>query len=56
MSYFFFLFCREMIRVVYAILINAIEDLRLLLGISNLLLGKITICFELLAQKKETGK
>ena len=34
----------------------AIEDLEVLLGNSNLRLGKSAIRFELLAQKKEIGK
>ena len=34
----------------------AIKDLELHLGNPNLPLGRSAICFELLAQKKETGK
>ncbi len=46
MSYFFLLFCREMIRVVCVMLAVAIEDLEVYLGNSNLPLGKSTIWFK----------
>ena len=55
-SHFFLLFCGEIIRVVCAILIVAIEDLEMQFGNLNLPLGKNTIWFELLAQKLETDK
>ncbi len=55
-SHFFLLFCGEMIKVVCTILVFIIADLEMCLGNSNLPLRKSTIWFELLAQKKETGK
>ncbi len=55
-SYFFHLFCGEMIRVVYAMLVIAIKDLVVRLCNSNLPLGKSAIRFEPLAHKGETGK
>ena len=45
-----------MIKIVYAILAVAIEDLEVHLGNSNLPLEKNVIWFEPSAQKKETGK
>ncbi len=48
-SYFFVPFCGEMIKVVYAILIVAINDLELRLRNVNLPLEKSAIRFELLA-------
>ena len=45
-----------MIKVVFAILIVAIEDLEVRCGNTNLSLGKSAIWFESLAQKEETGK
>ena len=45
-----------MIRIVCAILIVIIEDLKVLLGNSNLPLRKSAIWFESLAQKRETSK
>ena len=54
--HFFFLFCREIIRVVGTMLGIAIEDLEVHLSISNLPIEKNVIYFKLLAQKKKTGK
>ena len=45
-----------MIRIVYVMLIVAIKDLKIYLRNLNLPREKSTICFELLAQKKKTGK
>ena len=45
-----------MITVVCAMLAIAIKDLKMRFSNSNLPLGKSKIWFELLAQKKETGK
>ena len=45
-----------MIKVVYAILVVTIKNLKVYYGNANLLLGKSTIWFEPLAQKRETGK
>lgn len=56
MFYFFYLFCREMIRVVCAIFIVVIKDLEMHLNNSNLPLKKSPIWFESLAQKRETSK
>ena len=56
MSHFFLPFCREMIRVVYAMLTVIIKDLELCLGNSNLPLSKSAIWFEPSAQKGETDK
>ncbi len=56
MSHFFLFFRGEMIRVVCAMLVMAIEDLKVRLGNSNLPLRKSAIWFEPLAQKGETGK
>lgn len=56
MFYFLLTFCRKMIKVVCTILIIVIEDLELCLPNLNLLLGKNAIGFELLAQKRKTGK
>ena len=55
-SHFFLLFYREMIKVVCTMLVITIEDLKMLLDNSNLLLGKSVIWFEPSALKKETGK
>ena len=56
MSYFFLLFCRKMIIVICTILAITIEDLKVHLGILNLLLGKNAIWFEPSVQKGEIGK
>ena len=56
MCHFFFLFYGKMIRVVCAMLVVAIENLEMQLNNSNLPIGKSAICFEPLAQKRETGK
>ena len=56
MSHFFLLFCGEKIKVVYAILAVAVKDLEVPLSNSNLPTEKSASCFELLAQKRETGK
>ena len=45
-----------MIRVVFAILAIAIEDLEVQLSNSNLPIRKSTVCFKLLAQKGDIGK
>lgn len=45
-----------MIRVIYAILAIAIENLKMRLSNSNLPIGKNAICFISLAQKRKTGK
>ena len=55
-SHFFFLFHGEMIRVVYAMLAIAFNDLEVRFCNSNLPLEKSAIRFELLAQKLETSK
>ncbi len=55
-SQFFSSFRGEMIRVVYAMLAVAIEDLELRLNNKNLPIGKREIRFEPLAQKSEIGK
>lgn len=54
--YFFFFFYREIITVIYAIFAIAIKNLKVHFGNLNFLLEKSAIWFELLAQKKETGK
>lgn len=46
MSHFFIFFCGEIIRVVYAMLILAIKDLKVRLGNSNLLFRKSAIWFK----------
>ena len=56
MSHFFFLFCGEMIRVICALLVVAIDDLDVRIGNPNLPLSKSEIRFESLSQKWETGK
>lgn len=45
-----------MIRVVYAILVIAIENIEVCLGNLNLLLRKSVIWLKLSTQKRETGK
>ncbi len=55
-SDFFYLFCEEIIRVVYAILAIAIENLEVQLSNLNLPMGKNVIRFEPLVQKGETGE
>ena len=55
-SHFFLLFCKEMIRVLCAMLAIAIEDLKVHLGNFNLPLDKSAIWFELLVPKVETSK
>ena len=54
--HFFLPFYREIIKVIYAILTIAIEDLEVQLSNLNLPIGKNEICFEPSAQKRETGK
>ncbi len=54
--HFILLFRGEMIRVVYAMLAIAIEDLEVRLRNSNLRRRKNAIRFESSAQKGETGK
>ena len=54
--HFFLLFYGKMIRVICAMFTNAIEDLKMQLSNSNLPVRKSVICFESLAQKRETGK
>lgn len=54
--HFWFLFSKEMIKVICAILAITIEDLKLRWDNPDLLLKKSAIRFEFLAQKKETGK
>lgn len=49
-------FCWKMIRVVHAIFVIIIEDLEMHFNHANLPLRKSAICFEPLAQKRETGK
>ena len=56
MSYFFSFFYKKVIKVIYAMFVIAIEDLKMYLSNSNLPLEKSAIWFELLAQKGETGK
>ncbi len=56
MSYFFLLFYGKMIRVIYAMFVIAIKDLKVYIGNLNLPLGENAIWFELLGQKNETGK
>ena len=55
-SYFFLFFCKVIIKVVYAILAVAINNLEVHLGHLNLSVGKSEIRFEPLAQKEETSK
>lgn len=45
-----------MIKVICALLAIAIKDLEIYWGNANLFLGKSTIWFELLSQKRETYK
>lgn len=56
MLYFFVFLCKKMIRIVCNILTIAIEDLKVYLSNSNLLLGKNAIKFKVLVKKKETSK
>lgn len=56
MSYFFFLFCTKMIRVICTMLAIIIEDLEMRLGNLNLPLKKSAIWFDPLAQTGETAK
>ncbi len=55
-SHFFLLFCRKIIRIIYAILVIAIKDLEICLRNSILPLGKSAIWLKLLAHKGEIGK
>lgn len=52
----FFYFCREIIKVVYTMLVVVIKNLEIYLSNSNLLTRKNAICFKFLVQKKETSK
>lgn len=54
--YFFLSFYKDLIKVVYAILVITIKDLEVRLGNLNLPPGKSAISFESLALKGETGK
>lgn len=53
---FFFLFYKKIIKIVYAIFAVAIKNLKVQFSNSNLLVGKNTIWFKFLAQKKEIDK